>query len=85
MRMRIFSRFATIRTQLKYYIHVRGDESRWAQNTIIELAISLKTRKRNLFYYTFKCGPTVFHCRCMYTYFILHCGLSLGMELECTR
>ena len=43
---------------LTYY--VRGDESRRAQNAIIEFAISLKTRKRNLFtYYAFKCGPAV--------------------------
>ena len=59
MRMRIFSWFAIIRTQLKYYI--RGDESRRAQNAIIEFTISLITRKCNLFYYAFKCGPTVYN------------------------
>ena len=42
-----------LNSQLKYY--VRGDESRRAQNAIIEFAISLKTQS---FYYTFKCGPT---------------------------
>ena len=42
-------------SQLTYY--VGGDESRRAQNAIIEFAISLKTRKHNLS--TFKCGPTV--------------------------
>ena len=36
-----------LNSQLTYYI--RGDESRRAQNAIIEFAISLKTRKRNLF------------------------------------
>ena len=36
-----------LNSQLTYY--VRGDESRRAQNTIIEFAISLKTRKRNHF------------------------------------
>ena len=36
-----------LETQLQYY--VRGDESRWAQNAIIEFAISLKMRKHNLF------------------------------------
>ena len=51
-----------LETQLQYYIH--GDESRRAQNTIIEFAISLKTQKRKnaktqSFYYAFKCGPTV--------------------------
>ena len=46
-----------LNSQLTYY--VRGDESRRAQNAIIEFAISLKTRKRNLFCYAFKCGPTV--------------------------
>ena len=47
MRMRIFPNSKLLETQLKYY--VRGDESRWAQNAIIEFAISLKTRKRNIF------------------------------------
>ena len=37
----------SLNSQLRYY--VRGDESRRAQNAIIEFAISLKTRKRNLF------------------------------------
>ena len=41
-------------SQLMYYVH--GDESRRAQNAIIEFAISLKTQS---FYYAFKCGPTV--------------------------
>ena len=36
-----------LETQSTYY--VRGDESRRAQNAIIEFTISLKTRKRNLF------------------------------------
>ena len=36
-----------LETQLKYY--VRGDESRRAQNAIIEFTISLKMRKRNLY------------------------------------
>ena len=36
-----------LNSQLTYY--VRGGESRGAQNAIIEFAISLKTRKRNLF------------------------------------
>ena len=45
MRMRISpSRFET---QSTYY--VRGDESRQAQNIIVEFTISLKTLKRNLF------------------------------------
>ena len=35
-----------LNSQLQYY--VRGDESSQAQNTIIELTISLKTRKHNL-------------------------------------
>ena len=30
-----------LNSQLKYY--VRGDESRWAQNAIVQFAISLKT------------------------------------------
>ena len=48
MRMRIFPPDSQLfNSQLTYY--VRGDESRQAQNAIIEFTISLKTRKRNLF------------------------------------
>ena len=47
--------FAIIRTQLKYY--VCGDESRRAQNAIIEFA----NAKKQSFYYAFKCGPTVIY------------------------
>ena len=50
-------RFAIIRTKLKYWYYVCGDESRQAQNAVIELAISFKTQT---FYYAFKCGPTVY-------------------------
>ena len=46
-----------LETQLKYTYIVRGDESRRAQNAIIEFTISLKSRKQ--YYYAFKCGPTV--------------------------
>ena len=42
----IFPDSQLLETQLKYYVH--GDESRRAQNTIIEFAFSLKTQKRNL-------------------------------------
>ena len=45
-----------LNSQLTFY--VRGDQSRRAQNAIIEFAISLKTQS---FYYAFKCGPTVPH------------------------
>ena len=66
MRMRIlFPGSQLLNSQLQYY--VRGDESRRAQNVIIEFAISLKTRKRNLLYYAFKCGPTVSHSLCLRT------------------
>ena len=51
----------SLNSQLRYY--VRGDESRRAQNAIIEFAISLKTQS---FYYAFKCGPMVYHARNMY-------------------
>ena len=44
-----FSDSQLLNSQLTYYVHIRGDESRRAQNAIIEFAISLKTRKRNLF------------------------------------
>ena len=55
MRMRIFSPDSQLlNSQLAYY--VRGDESRRAQNVIIEFAISLKTQS---FHYAFKYGPTV--------------------------
>ena len=50
-----FSDSQLLNSQLTYYVH--GEESRWAQNAIIEFAISLKTQS---FYYTFKCGPTVY-------------------------
>ena len=43
----VFPDSQLLNSQLAYYIH--GDESRRAQNAIIEFAISLKTRKRNLF------------------------------------
>ena len=48
-----------LETQLKYY--VRGDESRRAQNAIIEFAILLKTQS---VYYAFKCGPMECCCEC---------------------
>ena len=50
MRMRFFGGGGDsqlLNSQLAYYI--RGDESRRAQNAIIEFVISLKTQKRNLF------------------------------------
>ena len=47
MNVNAFPDLKLLNLQLKYY--VRGDESRRAQNTIVEFAISLKTRKRNLF------------------------------------
>ena len=46
MRMR-FPPNSQLKSQLTYY--VRGDESRRAQNAIIEFAVSLKMRKRDLF------------------------------------
>ena len=43
-----------LETQLKYD-YIRGDESRRAQNAIIEFA-----KRMQSFYYAFKCGPTVY-------------------------
>ena len=64
-----------LETQLQYY--VRGDESRRAQNAIIQFAISLKVQKRNLF-------TTHLNVGLRYV-FVCLCGIASAFQGTCIK